>query len=526
MGGGLIILLLLVIRAHGPPPGGNSSNSTQPVVDGMGACGGTAWWWQANAAVPLAVGSKFKSDDDLDTQPILHPPWGFLVPQHGHVCTDASTSHAPHQQNNTRNSFWALPSGPPPEGGFPVYVELKAEIFFAGDWQHPDKDPPLCGNGWVPPPDGWWRPKFNVFDTPARAMASCFRPDGRCNPTKLRLSSTPRRTYMYNPCTEHTHCKLMGRAGCVGIPSWEPLGWHAGANCSFFQKAGQLWVARMHQYLLANGIAVLLVNPYAGDTWEWDTPQLPDGSGLDQPFLKELFGSINNGSYGGLPVGTLNTQQTIFSGFSDGAQMTSWLVELRARKALPPGVEMIAGVFLSGGSHRCYMSPPDAVSNCADCTDTKGNCGGGSGSRGCSLTASPLCCSYCCPANFTEDYYHTHPAEMKDHPPCFLAQSAASDFNADLCASRVYYDTLQGAGVLSQLVLLPKEEALCACVGSPSERSPEGRASPLARECALKPPEPLGDRGNCVDHVAGFAAMVVPLTEFLLKVLAGVRTNI
>ena len=115
MGGGLIILQLLVIRAHGPPPGGNSSNSTQPVVDGMGACGGTAWWWQANAAVPLAVGSKFKSDDDLDTQPILHPPWGFLVPQHGHVCTDASTSHAPHQQNNTRNSFWALPSGPPPQ---------------------------------------------------------------------------------------------------------------------------------------------------------------------------------------------------------------------------------------------------------------------------------------------------------------------------------------------------------------------------------------------------------------------------
>lgn len=43
--------------------------------------------------------------------------------------------------------------------------------------------------------------------------------------------------------------------------SWVPLGWTAGSNCSFFQKAGQLWVARLHQYLLANGIAVVVVNP-------------------------------------------------------------------------------------------------------------------------------------------------------------------------------------------------------------------------------------------------------------------------
>jgi hypothetical protein len=165
-------------------------------------------------------------------------------------------------------------------------------------------------------------------------------------------------------------------------------------------------VARLHQYLLVNGIAVLVVNPYAGDTWEWDTPTMPPNTGLDQPFFHKLFGSINSGTYARtLPVGTFNTKQTIFSGFSDGAQMTSWLIDLQARGQLPAGVELVAGVLVSGGSHRCYMSPPDAVSNCAACTDTKGNCGGGSGSRGCSLTATPLCCDYCCPANFTEDYY-------------------------------------------------------------------------------------------------------------------------
>lgn len=57
-------------------------------------------------------------------------------------------------------------------------------------------------------------------------------------------------------------------------------------------------------------------------------------------------------------------------------------------------------------------------------------------------------------------------------------------------------------------------------MGSPATLSAEGRGSPLAKECALKPPEPDGDRGSCVDHVSGFASKIVaPLAEFLLKVL-------
>ena len=119
-------------------------------------------------------------------------------------------------------------------------------------------------------------------------------------------------------------------------------------------------------------------------------PLARNGAGLDQPFFSALFGSILNGTYGSLPVGTLNTEQLFFSGFSGGAQMTSWLIELQARQRLPAGVKLAAGVLISGGSHRCYFSPPDAVSNCASYTDTQGNCGGGGGSRGCSLTAKPL----------------------------------------------------------------------------------------------------------------------------------------
>ena len=419
-------------------------------------------------------------------QPLVTPPWNYTIQRHGEVCTDASESHAPQSENNTRWSFWALPPTPPPQGGYPIYVELQAEIMYPGDWRTPLPQLPACGNGWVPPADGWYRPQYNVFDTPTDAMATCFRDDGSWRPL----------SFSGHDCEKTPD----GHKAC----------------CTFFQKAGQLWLARLHQYLLANGIAILIVNPYAGDTWEWDNPQLPNGAGMDQPFFAKLTSEIQNGQYGGLPLGTLNTRRTIFSGFSDGAQMTSFLIELQARRALPDGLTIIAGVMLSGGSHRCYMTAgAGAVRNCEACTNA-GSCGGGSGSRGCSVTASPLCCDYCCPSNYTEDYFALHPEDYSRlHPPVFLAQSAASDFNADLCAAKVYYETLRHHNVTSELVLLPAEEQRCSCVGQANGTS--GDTSPLDHECGQIPPEPHGDRGNCVDHVCAFGAMVVPLVEFLLR---------
>jgi hypothetical protein len=71
-----------------------------------------------------------------------------------------------------------LPEGTPPEGGWPIYVEMLAEIFSPGDWRRPANDPPVCGDGWVPPSDGWERPPFNFWDPPLVSMASCFAPDG------------------------------------------------------------------------------------------------------------------------------------------------------------------------------------------------------------------------------------------------------------------------------------------------------------------------------------------------------------
>jgi hypothetical protein len=48
----------------------------------------------------------------------------------------------------------------------------------------------------------------------------------------------------------------------------------------------------------------------------------------------------------------------------------------------------------------------------------------------------PPCCQYCCPRNYTEQFYYDHPEEYDRHPPTFLAQMSTADKNADLCAAR------------------------------------------------------------------------------------------
>ena len=71
-------------------------------------------------------------------------------------------------------------------------------------------------------------PNYAPFDTPLSSMASCFTANGSWN---------------------------------TGFTSTD--------GCTFNQFAGELWNARSHQSLLANGIALVQLNPYTSDTWEW-----------------------------------------------------------------------------------------------------------------------------------------------------------------------------------------------------------------------------------------------------------------
>ena len=154
-------------------------------------------------------------------------------------------------------------------------------------------------------------PNYKPFDTPLKSMASCFLANG----------------------------------------SWNMGGGRGGNDgCTFNQFAGELWNARSHQSLLANGIAVVQLNPYTSDTWEWYTPDLPIGGGLDQPYFAVLFEMMKNGSYANLGAGVLDVSKLIVSGYSSGAQMASWMINLQGHSALPSGVNIAAAVMYSGGS--------------------------------------------------------------------------------------------------------------------------------------------------------------------------------
>eukprot|EP01047_Picozoa_sp_COSAG01_P042042 COSAG01_NODE_3648_length_5827_cov_4.766934_5_plen_349_part_00 len=307
-----------------------------------------------------------------------------------------------------------------------------------------------------PPPPSEFPKNYLPFQTPRASMASCFYSNGT-----WRIGRGPNRT-----------------------------------GCTFNQFAGELWQARLHQFLTANGIAVVTLNPAFPDTWDWDDPARPLGSGLDQPFLASLFEAMRDGSYGRLGGQRLfDPARTIASGYSSGAQMASWMLELQARGGLPEGVRVVAAAMISGGSHLCYMSPPHAVSQCAKCADS-GPCAAPYliyPPFTCSSDAAkmhdpqhPLCCSYCCPTNVTELYYLENPGAYSSHPPVFLAQSERSDANADLCAGRSYHDTLLAHGVKTAIELIPARYASSYCTGS--EGDPASAGSPYLGKTAILPP--------------------------------------
>lgn len=411
----------------------------------------------------VMLSTQLSSKDGAPT--VVTPGWGMSPKVQGWECVDASADHAPFQENNTRFSFYAVPNGvPPTDAGWPVFIDFVAQPYTPGNTTFNPKA--ACGNGWVDPTaaNGWGpspppscleylgsscpRPKFQAMGSAgAAACSACYAALGRkpaaagcgedesqawCDWTPHPEPGAPNYAPYATP--------LASLASCFnGDGTWDTTG------CTFNQLAGELWTARSHQYLLANGIAVVQLNPYTDDTWEWGDPSIPNGSGLDQPYFKALFGSMAAGTYGTLGKGMLDISKLIVSGYSSGAQMSSWMMELQARNALPTGANIVAGVFYSGGSHMCYQSTPLALTQCSKCTDSNGY-GPQLPDFTCSIdtynSGTAPACDYCCPVNVTEVHYLSHPEDYHKHPPCFLAQSSKSDMNADLCAAKSYYDTL------------------------------------------------------------------------------------
>ena len=346
-----------------------------------------------------------------------------------------------------------------------------------------------------------------------------------------------------------------------------------GGGCDYDQEAGALWNQRLKQYLIANGVAVVIIvrptvsplqylscrilssirltrrrricdavyffffssdttaslhhclqNPIQEDSWDagpwWWT------GGVDHPFMAEVFTQMKAGK-----MGKLNTDAVVIRGWSGGAQMVSWLSQVIASNKTFDGImTMKGGVMMSGGSYLCYndvsdpTNPPGAapIGSCQGCTEGgPSHCAGDPKCSSCDATVKTYC-GQCCPRNFTEPYFQENPSKYSEHVPMFLGQTSKTDNHADLCACRNYYDTLVANGVSkSKLVLMGEDDESCFCIGNPKE--PTAAGSPYSSKCDAKWGTQCGVMGGtdcCIDHTLAFAAMVEPAVDFVLDVTA------
>ena len=84
-----------------------------------------------------------------------------------------------------------------------------------------------------------------------------------------------------------------------------------------------------------------------------------------QPFFEALGKAMSSGK-----LGPINPKRVAFHGWSGGAQMVSNLADVWAAGMLP-GIEMKAGVMMSGGSHQCYNVPPLAQARRLRCAGVR-----------------------------------------------------------------------------------------------------------------------------------------------------------
>eukprot|EP00658_Telonema_sp_P-2_P069344 TRINITY_DN5850_c0_g1_i1.p1 TRINITY_DN5850_c0_g1~~TRINITY_DN5850_c0_g1_i1.p1 ORF type:complete len:439 (+),score=38.77 TRINITY_DN5850_c0_g1_i1:205-1521(+) len=403
-----------------------------------------------------------------------HPsniPWDFVPSRTAEFCVAPDTP-----RSHSRLVHLALPNGDPPPGGWPVFVTFTVTPFASFRRLN-------CTGA----PSRSYTKSYSPWATPRQIAAGCFGASGRW--------------------AEGTACSL----------AWDPTG-------------GGVWQQRYKQLLLANGVALLIVPAMVPDDYDITEPRW--STGLDRPFMHTLLGMMAGGSD---ELGALSNRGVFLQGWSAGGHFVSWLIEQTMRGDL--NMSIAGAVFMSGGSYACYQPPPLAINNCARCNTS---CGWGvcplstmssarCSSCGPSIHPSGVCCEWCCPHDFTEQYFVDYPQAYPRHPPAFLMQLSTYDVNADLCAARNYARTLQANGVEAVLVLEAEERERCYCVGQEDDLAAAG--SPFVGVCTASIPNrsqtPEGCLGEhfegkqeelcCLGHSMGFASMVDPLIRFVVE---------
>eukprot|EP01052_Picozoa_sp_SAG31_P016486 SAG31_NODE_1094_length_9945_cov_3.834349_6_plen_346_part_00 len=308
----------------------------------------------------------------------------------------------------------------------------------------------------------------------------------------------------------------------------------AGCTCDYDDLSGLLWAQQEKAAMISNGVAVVQLNPWGGDSWDAGPPVAGFagwGRGPDAVVFELLLGRMKRGE-----LGHLDLSQIFFRGWSGGAQMVSWMVQLQAIGALAAlgksNARMVGGVYTSGGSYMCYPANSSTTAGaygvCTTCNASVHCAGAGFAQEsGCSTCTKncgairrngPPCCSKCCPTGFTEEHFHSHPQDWPLHPPAFLAQGSTLDGNADLCAAKNYHETLVANNVSSTLVLQPAAYERCGCLGQQSDPAAARSvpaSSPLVGLCEKN----AAQTTFCHTHVMAFAEMVRPLVVWVKNIL-------
>ena len=304
-------------------------------------------WWSSSRATPAWTPALTTIPSQRTTRDVCPTPTPFAFfqrPASPPVINPARpglslSASGPADTTALRRagSFYAVPDGAPPKDGWPVYIDFLAQPYANTSVFTADSEA-QCGNGWLDPDGGFGppsppeclaflgadtgcpRPKFQAFSNISKGEAACrtcleelgnITAAANCSqytsyswcsidPKEMEEPGAPNYKPFDTPLSSLASCFLANGSWNTGG------GFMSNDGCTFNQFAGELWNARSHQLMLANGIAVVQLNPYTSDTWEWYTPDLPVGGGLDQPYFKALFEMMHNGSYANL--GTVTHQ--------------------------------------------------------------------------------------------------------------------------------------------------------------------------------------------------------------------------
>jgi len=418
------------------------------------------------------------------TESLVAPAWESPMASTTH-CLEVNATEA---HNFTDNSRWLWVSVPdaagtaPPEKGWPVVINL-AIIPFLGPGNATSGNSSRC---YTAQHTSHMNPKTNR-SYPNTAFTEEWKP-------------------FVSPEELTAHCSCFAANGTYVCPTIPDHGHHEEPrkDCSFDMLAGAIWFQRQKQYLLANGVAVIVLNTRIFDGWNIDRPSWSDGE--DKTTFAALAREIADGKYG-----PIDPERVAFHGWSGGAQMVSNLAGIWGSGDLE-GLTMKAGLMMSGGSQQCYNVPPLASAQCANC-----NASYECMTTGCSKESKgPPCCNMCCPQGETEAWYKTHPEDYRKHPAMFLGQVEHKDVMADGCAASMYHGAMQANNATSELHLVPEHEQRCFAIGQaddPSVEKASGGGDNLAKYCSAN------YMFNSMNHTTGSASMVLPLVEFIKRVL-------